>query len=297
MKKRQPELDGFLNVDKPPGITSRAVVDRVCRMVNSKRVGHAGTLDPLATGVLVIAIGKATRLVEYVQNQRKTYQAGFLLGQTSDTDDTEGTIRFNERAASPQKNEIESALENFTGRIEQIPPKFSAIKLEGKRAYDLARAGAEVKLRPRPVEVFRINVEEYSFPKLSLKIECGSGTYIRSIARDLGELLGVGGLMESLTRTAIGIFQQTNAVSLERLEQEDWRTHLRPLVDGCAGMRVVELGDEQRDCFVAGRAFPMIPPHPGNIAVLYNGAFLGIAAGDVPAGLLRPVKAGFEPGR
>src|SRR3954453_4420064 len=126
MKKRPPaELDGFLNIDKPPGMTSRAVVDRVCRIVNSKRVGHAGTLDPLATGVLVVAVGKATRLVEYVQAQRKTYSANFLLGQTSDTDDVGGAISHRADVASPTLQAIDESLRSFVGRIEQTPPKFS----------------------------------------------------------------------------------------------------------------------------------------------------------------------------
>lgn len=301
MKKRLPaEADGFLNIDKPSGMTSRAVVDRVCRIVNSKRVGHAGTLDPLATGVLVVAVGKATRLVEYVQNQHKTYRAGFLLGQSSDTDDVEGTIVVNENTAAPALKEIENALVDFSGRIEQVPPKFSAIKLQGKRAYDLARSGAEVELKPRPVDVFRIEIEEYSFPKLRLKIDCGSGTYIRSIARDLGEKLGVGGLMETLERTAVGVFRQTEAVSLGRLEQEDWKTHLRPLIDGCAGMRRAELNEVQKAHFDAGRAFEIDVEgvaQTGEMAAIYETAFIGIGEFDPTAGVMRPSKGGFTAGR
>jgi tRNA pseudouridine55 synthase len=296
MKRRQPDRHGFLNVDKPAGMTSRDVIDRVCRIVGSKRVGHAGTLDPLATGVLVVAVGKATRLVEYVHAQRKTYRAGFLLGQTSDTDDVEGTIAVRDDVVPPTQEEVERAVSTFIGRIQQTPPKFSAIKLQGRRAYDLARAGAEVEMQSRPVEVYRIEIEEYSFPKLLFEIECGSGTYIRSIARDLGEVLGVGGLMGTLERTAVGVFELKDAVSLERFEQEDWRTHLRPLLDGCAEMPTVVLDDEERRHFDAGRAFPFTIPgvdQPSEAALVSDTTFIGIGAFDPAAGILRPSKGGF----
>jgi tRNA pseudouridine55 synthase len=318
MKRRPAELDGFLNVNKPSGMTSRDVVNRVCRIVGTKRVGHAGTLDPLATGVLVVAIGKATRLVEYVQNQAKTYRAGFLLGQSSDTDDTEGTVTIREVVEPPSLLEIENALVKYLGTIMQLPPKFSAVKVQGQRAYDLARKGAEVEIKPRPVEVHSIAVTEYSFPRLSLDIHCGSGTYIRSIARDLGEDLGVGGLMESLERTAVGVFELKNAVTLETLE-EDWKSYVRPLIDACQGMPAVELTDEQWVHFDAGRAFAVAereaaapptgsqdsPPPPqggrflgdAEVAVIHAGAFVGIGTWDERAGVLRPTKGGFAPGR
>jgi len=296
MKRRPPERDGFLNIDKPKGLTSRSVVDRVCRIVRSKRVGHAGTLDPLATGVLVVAVGKATRLVEYVQAQRKTYRAGFLLGQTSDTDDMEGAISIRGAVHTPIREEIDRALMPFIGRIQQTPPKFSAIKLQGRRAYDLARSGAELELQPRPVDVYRIEIEEYSFPKLRLEIECGSGTYIRSIARDLGEALGVGGLMETLERNAVGVFRLKDGVSLDELDQDDWKTHLRPLLDGCAGMPTAKLDDEQRRHFDAGRAFPFAlegVDQSCEAAIVSGSSFLGIGAIDPAAGMLRPAKGGF----
>ena len=296
MKRRQPERHGFLNIDKPAGMTSRDVVDRVCRIVGSKRVGHAGTLDPLATGVLVVAVGKATRLVEYVQSQRKIYRAGFLLGQTSDTDDVEGTVTVSERVEPPTQEEVDQALKPFIGRLQQTPPKFSAIKLQGRRAYDLARAGAEVDMRPRPVDVYRIEVEEYSFPKLRLEIECGSGTYIRSIARDLGESLRIGGLMETLQRTAVGVFELKDAASLDRFEHEDWRTHLRPLLDGCAGMAAAQLDAEQRRHFDAGRGFPFMLEgvnQPCEAAVVSGSTLIGIGVFDPATGVLRPSKGGF----
>jgi tRNA pseudouridine55 synthase len=298
MKRRPAELDGFLNLDKPAGLTSRDVVDRVCRIVDTKRVGHAGTLDPLATGVLVVAIGKATRLVEYVQAQRKTYRAGFLLGRTSDTDDIEGTVVVREGVDPPTRNAVAETLQQFVGRIEQTPPKFSAVKLAGKRAYKLARLGKAVEIKPRPVEVFSIDIEEYAFPKLRLTIECGSGTYIRSIARDLGDLLGVGGLMESLERTAIGTFKIEDAVTLEALETGDWKTHARPLVDACIGIPKVTVDEDQRRDFDAGRACKLTETqiNGGEVAVVYDGALIGIGEFDPKSEMLRPIKGGFATG-
>nr|UXE44377.1 tRNA pseudouridine synthase B [uncultured bacterium] len=297
MKRRPPERDGFFNVAKPSGLTSRDVVNRVCRIVGSKRVGHAGTLDPLATGVLVVAVGKATRLVEYVQAQRKTYRAGFLLGRTSKTDDVEGVITIREGVAFPSEGTIREALRRFEGRILQTPPAFSAIKHQGKRAYDLARSGAIVDLKPRLVEVFRITLEEYEAPRLRLEIECGSGTYIRAIARDLGEAIGVGGLMESLERTAIGVFQLADAVALNQLEQEDWRAILRPLLDGCAGLPMVNLNQEQARRFQLGQGVTFdqaVIDQSTETAVVSTGTFLGIGSFNAATGSLRPLKGGFS---
>jgi len=296
MNRRPPERDGFLNIDKPAGMTSRDVVDRVCRVVGSKRVGHSGTLDPLATGVLVVAVGKATRLVEYVQAQRKVYRAGLLLGQTSDTDDVEGTILHRKLISFPLPEVIDAALRPLVGRILQTPPKFSAIKLQGKRAYDLARSGADVKMSARAVDVFRMDLLRYAPPRLELEIECGSGTYIRSIARDLGEMLGVGGLMEWLERTGIGVFKRADAVGLEQLELSDWRETMRPLLDGCAGLPVMEVGDQQRRHFDAGRSF-LAPQsaltQTGEFAAVQGATLIGIGRYDARTGVVRPVKGGF----
>ena len=296
MKRPPPECDGFLNVAKPRGITSRDVVDRICRTIGSKRVGHAGTLDPLATGVLVVAIGKATRLVEYVQAQRKTYRAGFLLGQTSDTDDVEGKAIVREGVVFPAKETLRAALRRFEGRVLQTPPQYSALKQHGKRAYDLARSGAVVELAPRPVDVFRIALEAYAPPRVQIEIECGSGTYIRSIARDLGAALGVGGLMESLERTAIGVFRLAEAITLERLEQEDWKTHVRPLLNGCAGLPVVSLDEEQSRRFGLGQAVRVEGAslsQSTEAAVVSGATFLGVGSFDAPSSTLRPTKGGF----
>lgn len=221
-------LFGILNLDKPEGMNSRKVVDRVDTLVKPEKAGHAGTLDPLATGVLVVCIGRATRLISYVQQQPKEYRATFLLGQRSNTDDITGEVIETPDLTPITREHIEALLPQFVGKIEQVPPQFSAVHVNGKRAYKLARAGKEVTLEPRTVEVYRISVLDYQFPQLKLEIECGSGTYIRSIGRDLGEQLGCGAVMSSLVRTRIGPFRLAEATSLDDLNAESLPKQLLP---------------------------------------------------------------------
>src|SRR5262245_7182097 len=169
---------GLLNIDKPAGVTSRDVVNRVQRLVRPLKVGHAGTLDPLATGVLVVAIGQATRLVEYLQRLPKTYQGTFLLGRTSDTEDIEGTVIELTDTSIPTEQQIQGALPQFLGTIDQTPPAYSALKVSGQRSYDLARRGQAVDLAARPVEIHDLQLVRFAYPELELLIRCGSGTYI-----------------------------------------------------------------------------------------------------------------------
>jgi tRNA pseudouridine55 synthase len=207
---------GLLVVDKPGGITSRDAVDRAQRWFpRSTRVGHAGTLDPLATGVLVLCVGTATRLTEYVQRMAKTYRAGILLGARSDTDDADGTVTTVPVERPPDLDAVRACLQGFLGQIEQIPPAYSAAHVTGRRAYDLARRGEEVELRPRAVQIHAIELLAYSYPRLELEVTCSKGTYIRSLARDLGERLGCGGLIETLRRTRIGPFHADDALTLD----------------------------------------------------------------------------------
>lgn len=209
---------GLLNINKPEGITSRKVVDHVQRLVKPAKAGHAGTLDPLATGILVVCVGPATRLIPLIQEQRKTYRGKFELGRRSDTDDITGQVTAVPEAREVSKAKIAEALPAFLGEIEQVPPQFSAVHIGGKRAYTLARAGEIVAIAPRTVHVHRIELLSYAWPLLELEIECGSGTYIRSIGRDLGEALGCGAIMYELVRTRIGPFDLAGAVSLDDLD-------------------------------------------------------------------------------
>src|SRR5262249_34880588 len=173
---------GLLVLDKPGGVTSRDAVDRAQRWFpRGTRLGHTGTLDPLATGVLVLCVGSATRLTEYVHRMPKTYRAGVLLGARSDTDDADGTVTQVAVAAPPDLTAVRGRLDEFLGEIEQVPPAFSAAKVTGRRAYDLARRGDEVVLQPRKVQIYQIDVRGYAWPRLDLEVRCGKGTYIRSL--------------------------------------------------------------------------------------------------------------------
>jgi tRNA pseudouridine55 synthase len=205
---------GLLNINKPTGKTSRDVVNHVQRLVRPAKVGHAGTLDPLATGVLVVCVGPATRLIQYVQQMPKRYRATFLLGCRSDSDDTELEVTPVDAPAAT-RSAIETALPNFVGTIQQRPPAFSAIKVKGKRAYDLARNGEQIQLEARPITIHGIDIVSYDYPELVLDIRCGSGTYIRSIGRDLAEQLGTAAVMSALERTEIGRFRATDAATLD----------------------------------------------------------------------------------
>jgi len=217
---------GILNLNKPAGVTSRRVVDDVQRLVRPAKVGHAGTLDPLATGVLVVCTGAATRLIEYVQQMPKSYTGTFLLGRQSPTEDVDGEVTELDSPPVPSRQEIETAVQAFVGQIEQRPPAFSALKVGGRRAYDLARRGKSVELRSRPVTIHRIEVAQYDYPTLTLHVECGSGTYIRSLGRDLAESLGTAAVMSGLVRTAIGRFRLEGAIDPSRLTEGNWTDFL-----------------------------------------------------------------------
>jgi tRNA pseudouridine55 synthase len=204
---------GFLNLHKPAGCTSRDVVNQIQKLVRPTKVGHAGTLDPLATGVLVVALGGATRLVEYVQQQPKSYEAAFLLGRHSDTEDVEGKIVVLPDPPIPSADEIAAALPRFTGEIDQVPPAFSALKVGGHRAYALARRGAEVQLEARRITIHSLHLVDYRYPELKLSIACSSGTYVRSLGRDLARALGTESVMSALVRISVGPFQLNDALA------------------------------------------------------------------------------------
>jgi tRNA pseudouridine55 synthase len=222
-------IHGLLVIDKPDGMTSRDAVNRVQGLFpRGTRIGHAGTLDPLATGVLVLCLGQATRLTEYVQRMEKTYRAGILLGARSDTDDSDGQISPVAGANPPALEEVRRGLAGFLGEIEQVPPAYSAAKVTGRRAYDLARQGRDVDLQARTVHIHGIDLVSYGYPHLEVEVRCGKGTYIRSLARDLGERLGCGALIETLRRTRIGPFRVEDALSLD-LPEDAVRARLLPI--------------------------------------------------------------------
>ena len=212
-------VNGLLVLDKPTGITSRDAVDRVLEWFPRRtKIGHTGTLDPLATGVLVICLGSATRLADYVQAMDKVYRTKIVLGASSDTDDADGTVTPT-FSAKPQvaidETSIREAIGGFIGVIAQTPPAYSAVKIDGKRAHDLARRGREVEIAPRPVQIYGITVLGYTWPELDLEIHCGKGTYIRSLARDLGEKLGSGAYVKELRRIRVGPFLAEQGATLD----------------------------------------------------------------------------------
>jgi tRNA pseudouridine55 synthase len=236
---------GILNVNKPAGCTSRDVVNRIDRLTWPAKCGHAGTLDPLATGVLVVCVGQATRLIQYVQRLPKKYHATFLLGRHSVTDDTEGNVELVVDAPEPSQFELESALGQFIGEIQQRPPAHSAIKVDGQRAYDLARRGVEFELSTRTVTIHQIDIVRYEYPKLELAVECGSGTYVRSLGRDLAAELGTSAVMSALVRKAIGEFRVADAIALDELAKENLATHLQPPLAALGVLPQVVLNEKQ----------------------------------------------------
>jgi tRNA pseudouridine55 synthase len=229
-------MQGLVIVDKPIGLTSAACVGRIKRLLPPRRpggprikIGHAGTLDPLATGVLLVIVGAATKQSARLMADAKGYRAGVRFGATTDTDDAEGEPRpvAGVRPVSPEQ--VSAAAASFVGDITQTPPIYSALKVGGRRAYDLARRGQEVTIQPRPARVDRLEVVSYDWPDAVLDMTVGKGFYVRSLARDLGELLGVGGYLTSLRRTSVGSYRVEDAVTPDRLEADGIVAHLRSI--------------------------------------------------------------------
>jgi tRNA pseudouridine55 synthase len=217
-RKKGQKVDGWVILDKPVGITSTAAVAAVKRLFDAQKAGHGGTLDPLATGILPIALGEATKTVPFVMDGEKTYRFTLVFGEARSTDDAEGevTARSDHR---PSDAEIAAVLPRFQGEIAQVPPAFSAIKIQGERAYDLARDGQEVELQPRTVVVHQIQLTERSDPNLAvIDVKCGKGTYMRALARDIAKVLGTVGHVGALRRMRVGPFSEEGAISLDPLK-------------------------------------------------------------------------------
>jgi len=222
-----PLSSGFLLIDKPRGITSHDAVDHVRRTLGIRQVGHAGTLDPMATGLLIVGVGAATKKLGNLLGLPKTYEAEITLGATSTTDDAEGTIAKRSEGSPPTRDEVERALRSCIGTMEQLPPAYSAIKVRGVPAHRRMRRGESVTLRSRLITIHTADLLSYDYPVLRIRCDVSSGTYIRALARDIGEKLGCGGYLSALRRTAIGPFLLQDAVSLSALGAG----HLRPSLD------------------------------------------------------------------
>jgi tRNA pseudouridine55 synthase len=259
--------DGLVIVDKPGGLTSHDVVARIRRLAGTRRVGHAGTLDPMATGVLVVGVEKATRLLGYLTLTEKQYDATIRLGQSTSTDDAEGELTTTASAAGLTPETINKALAGLTGEIQQVPPAVSAIKVGGQRAYKLTRAGSAPELKPRPVTVYEVTVTDIrpagdgDLTDVDATVRCSSGTYIRALARDLGDKLGTGGHLTALRRTRVGEYGLEAAKTLDQLAE---RFEVLPLAQAAAaafGRRDLS-ADEARRLAHGGR-LPAGPPGTG----------------------------------
>lgn len=212
-------MDGVLNIDKPRGITSHDVVQRVRRILRIKKVGHTGTLDPEATGVLPVLVGKATKISRFLINSDKEYVATMMLGIKTDTGDSKGTVISEASGPFPSEKEIRSVFEGFTGRIPQVPPMYSAIKVNGMPLYSLARKGIEVERKAREITVYSLDVRNIESTLITFRVHCSKGTYIRTLVSDIGDALGVGGHLVSLRRIVAGKFRIEDSVSLKELEE------------------------------------------------------------------------------
>lgn len=268
-------MQGVLNIDKPLGVTSHDVVNRVRRTLGLRRVGHAGTLDPLATGVLVLCVGRATRLLEYVVGQPKQYVATLRLGQTTDTYDAEGDI-VAERAVAVSDAALAAALDQFRGEIEQVPPIYSAIKRDGQPLYKLARKGMAVEAPPaRPITIYQLDLLAREGDDVTLRVDCSTGTYIRSLAHDLGQMLGCGGHLIGLRRTHIGHFSAETSTTLDQLTPADL---MAPDTTVAHLPKVVFSAELSRDLLL-GKPIPRLSDEAeANLVRAYadDGQFLGV---------------------
>ncbi|PLX82147.1 MAG: tRNA pseudouridine(55) synthase TruB [Desulfuromonas sp.] len=273
-------MEGFLLIDKPAGMTSFDVVRRVRRATGCRKIGHGGTLDPMATGLLPLALGRGTRLLEYLSDGDKAYLATVMLGVTTDTLDAEGEVLERKPVPCFDREQIESACEFFRGQIEQVPPMYSALKHQGQPLYKLARSGRSVERAARQVTIHRLEVDLLELPTLELSIACSKGTYIRTLAADLGDNLGTGAHLTALRRTEHGPFRIEAAIGLEDVEDHDWSlpfSGLLPLTMAFAGWPRVELDGDAKERLRQG-----IPPtleqirlpaeiEPGTRVVLLTG--------------------------
>lgn len=302
------KIDGIINVNKPTGETSFAIVALVKRLSGVRRVGHAGTLDPAASGVLPICLGQGTRVVSFLMAAPKCYRAQIHLGITTDTDDAAGRIIEQGDPSGIDRQQLEAALGSFRGDIEQVPPPYSAVKYHGKPLYQLARAGITVERYSRPAHIYRLELLDFQSPLVTVEVECGKGTYIRALARDLGRLLGCGASLKSLVRLRCGGFDIEGAVSVPQLvtafQHGYWSRLVYPIdivLSQWAAM--VVSADTGRDIsqgrpVTLGKDSPVISAAESRCRVYTpEGGFLGILRFDAGAGTWQPEKVfgSFQP--
>ena len=247
-------VNGFLVINKPSGWTSFDVVAKLRTITGIAKIGHAGTLDPFATGVLVVAFNRATLLIDYIQQQKKYYTGRIKLGQISETDDTEGHKTTIPVTNPPDENSVRLTLARMTGTILQLPPRYSALKVKGTRMYDLARQGKHVERKPRTVRIYSLALEHYDYPHISITAEVGAGTYIRALARDIGEDLGTGGYLEQLTRTQVGDLTLNEAHSLSDVSVAGLPGMLYPLSTAVESLPKIILSERELGQLAIGQS-------------------------------------------
>ena len=296
-------VNGFLNLYKPVGITSMDALRQVKRLTGQrKKVGHAGTMDPLARGVLPICFGQATRLMEYVVDGRKRYRMEVELGATTQTYDSEGEVTRIREPDYVTPELVEAAVLPFVGEIEQLPPMYSAIKIDGQRLYKLARAGVEVERKPRPVEIFEIRLVAFELPRITLDVECGRGVYMRSLAHDLGSALQCGGYVTDLERRYCAGFDSADGVTPNGLEEmvandpSSWQNLVHPVDHVLRRLRAIRVGDSAQRAMSNGQevACGRLLLEPGYLeqfrAYSTSGRFLGLVRHDRAGNAWQPVK-------
>ncbi len=285
-------MTGIVIVDKPAGWTSQDVTARLRRVFGTRRIGHGGTLDPMATGVLPVFVGRATRGVEFFEHADKTYEAVLRLGTVTDTQDSTGTV-LEKRPVTVTEAEFRDILPKFTGEIAQIPPMYSAIKVDGKKLYELARAGKEIERKPREITVFSLDLLEFTGETAKIRVHCSKGTYIRTLCHDIGAALGCGGCMETLRRTAAGEYTLADSVELDTLlNAERPEDYLRDVDTLFRQYPAVTLTEKQTLRCRNGNSFSIALPEGSYRAYDGQGTFLMLA--KVEGGIMETVKSFFD---
>ena len=285
-------MNGIVIVNKPQGWTSQDVTARLRRVFGTRRIGHGGTLDPMATGVLPVFVGRATRGVEFFEHAEKTYEATLRLGLHTDTEDITGTV-LEERPVEVTREQFEKALENFRGEILQVPPMYSALKINGQKLCDLARKGKEVERQARPITIYKLECLEFDGVTARLLVHCSKGTYIRTLCKDIGESLGCGGCMASLCRVTAGEYTLEGSVALETLlECEDPGVYLRPVDSMFVNYEAVKLTENQEKRCRNGNSFSIKLPDGTYRAYGKDEEFLMLA--KVEEGVMSTIKSFFS---
>lgn len=290
-------IGGVLVVDKPAGWTSFDVVAKTRSLTGIRQIGHSGTLDPMATGVLVLCLGQATRLLEYLTGLPKTYQATVALGTATDTYDATGAITSQRPIPDLALEDWERALDRFRGEIMQRPPAYSAIKRDGEAQYKRARRGEAVVLEPRPVTVYELTLMSLHDPEIDIRITCSAGTYVRSIAHDLGESLGCGAHLSSLRRLAVGTFSIEQAIPLQGLARDEWQLALLPPSVAVAHLPRVEVSEGDVARLMHGQSISAQQPLSSGPACAFDttGKLMAVLRPDPPQHAWRPAKVFSHP--